>query len=182
MLSVELSVRDADGQAVVALRGELDLASTPTVAAHLIAAATAWGPSIIVDLAGLEYIGYSGLGVLVRVRKWTRENGGDLTLAAPQQQVRRILQASGLINVFAVYPSIELAMVGPGPAPALPPAAAQPRSGGGSRPARPEMRDTSCGRRRREPAWPLPRCAAHRSRPGERAACRRRAAGGNTPA
>ncbi|MFZ0186998.1 MAG: STAS domain-containing protein [Streptosporangiaceae bacterium] len=107
MLSLDLSVSDFDGQAVVALRGESDLADTPGVASHLIAAVAACGPSVIVDLAGLEGIGYSGLSVLLRIRKWTRQSGGDLPLAAPQQPVRRILEATGLIDVFSVYPSVE---------------------------------------------------------------------------
>ena len=82
-------------------------AGTPGVASHLIAAVAACGPSVIMDLAGLEGIGYSGLSVLLRVRRWTRRSGGDLPLAAPQQPVRRILEATGLIDVFAVYPSVE---------------------------------------------------------------------------
>ena len=106
MLSVEISIGDFDGQSVVALRGESDLADTPSVASHLIAAVAACGPSVIVDLAGLEGIGYSGLSVLLRIRKWTRQSGGDLPLAAPQQPVRRILEATGLIDVFSVYPSV----------------------------------------------------------------------------
>jgi anti-sigma B factor antagonist len=107
MLDVDLSIRDVDGQAVVALRGEFDLADTPSVASHLIAAVAACGPSVIVDLAGLAGIGYSGLSVLLRIRKWTRRNGGDLPLAAPQQPVRQVLQATGLIDVFSVYPCVE---------------------------------------------------------------------------
>ena len=109
MLNVDLSIRDFDGQAVVALRGELSLADTPGVASHLIAAVAACGPSVIVDLAGLEGISYSGLSVLLRIRKWTRRSGGDLPLAGPQQPVRRILEATGLIDVFSVYPSVEAA-------------------------------------------------------------------------
>ena len=69
---------------VVALHGELDLADVPAVASHMIAAVAACGPSVIVDLAGLDFIDCCGLGVLVRVLKWTRESGGDVLLAAPQ--------------------------------------------------------------------------------------------------
>ena len=97
----------ADGQAVVALCGQLSLADTPGVASHLIAAVAACGPSVVVDLAELDGIGYTGLSVLLRVRKWTRQSGGDLPLAAPQQPVRQILEATGLIDVFSVYPSVE---------------------------------------------------------------------------
>jgi anti-sigma B factor antagonist len=124
MFNVELSVGDFDGHAVVALCGELDLLDTPDVASHLIAAVAAYGPSIIVDLAGLKFIDSCGLGVLVRVLRWTREGGGDLSLAAPQQQARRVLEITGLINVFSVYPSVEQAvssarLARPRPAPAL---------------------------------------------------------------
>jgi anti-sigma B factor antagonist len=107
VLNVDLSIRDSDGQAVVALRGELSLADAPGVASHLIAAVAACGPSVIVDMARLDGIGYSGLSVLLRVRKWTRQNGGDLPLAAPRQTVRQILEATGLIDVFSVHPSVE---------------------------------------------------------------------------
>jgi anti-sigma B factor antagonist len=107
VLSVDLSIRDCDGQAVVALRGQFSLADAPGVASHLIAAVAACGPSVIVDLAGLDGIGYTGLSVLLRVRKWTQRSGGDLPLAAPQQPVRQVLEATGLIDVFSVYPSVE---------------------------------------------------------------------------
>jgi anti-anti-sigma factor len=54
--------------------------------------------------------------VLVRVLKWTRETGGDMALAAPQQQVRRILGVTGLVDVFPVYPSVQQAASGTWPA------------------------------------------------------------------
>ena len=72
MLNVDLSIRDGDGLAVVALRGELTR-PTPPVASHLITAVAVCGPSVIVDLTGLQGIGYSGLSVLLRIRKWTRK-------------------------------------------------------------------------------------------------------------
>jgi anti-sigma B factor antagonist len=112
MFNVELSVGGFGGHAVVALCGELDLADAPEVASQLIAAAAACGPSIIVDLTGLEFIDCCGLGVLVRALKWTRDNGGDMALAAPQQRIRLILEITGLIDVFSVYPSVEQAMSG----------------------------------------------------------------------
>ena len=95
MLNMDLSIGDLDGQAVVALRGESNLADTPGVASHLIAAVAACGPSVIVDLAGLEGIDYSGLSVLLRIWKWTRQSGGDMPLAALQQPVRQVLEATG---------------------------------------------------------------------------------------
>jgi hypothetical protein len=112
-------------------------------------AVAACGPSVIVDLAGLEGIGYYGLSVLLRVRKWTRRSGGDLPLAAPRQPVRRILKATGLIDVFSVYPSVEQAASSTRQAQARSPAALQrlraalwlpgPAAGGGMMPRCPSF-------------------------------------------
>lgn len=112
MFNVELKVGGFGGHAVVAMHGELDPADVPAVASHLIAAVAACGPSVIVDLAGLEFIDCCGLGVLMRVQKWTRDNGGDVLLAAPQQHVRRLLRLTGLNGVFSVYSSAEQAASG----------------------------------------------------------------------
>jgi anti-sigma B factor antagonist len=112
MLNVELIVRPGDGVGVVALRGEFDLADAPGVASHLITAVAVCGPSVIVDLTDLESIGYGGLSVLLRIRKWTRASGGDLPLAGPQPPVRQILEVTGLIDVFSVYPSVDEAAGG----------------------------------------------------------------------
>jgi anti-anti-sigma factor len=116
MFDLELSIDSFGGPAVVALHGELDLPGAQGLASHLITAVAACGPSIIVDLAGLELIDSSGLGVLVRVLKWTRESGGDMALAAPHQQIRRVLSVTGLIDAFSVYPSVEQAASGTRPA------------------------------------------------------------------
>jgi stage II sporulation protein AA (anti-sigma F factor antagonist) len=156
VLNVDLRTRDFDGQAVVALRGKLNLADAPCLGSRLIAAVAACGPSVIVDLAGLEDIGYIGLSVLLRVRRWTRESGGDLFLAAPQQPVRRILEATGLIDVFAVYPSVKEA---PGRAETAPPrsAAARQRSGAATV-SRSAGRRPACRTTRDSLVRPLPRC------------------------
>jgi anti-sigma B factor antagonist len=109
MFDMELSVAEQGGHAVVALYGELGLTDAPALASHLMTAVAACGPSIIVDLASLGFIDHYGLDVLVRMLQWTRESGGDMPLAAPQQRVRRVLSVTGLIDRFSVHPSVEQA-------------------------------------------------------------------------
>jgi hypothetical protein len=48
----------------------------------------------------------SGLTALVLARKQARKAGGDLLLAAPQDQVLRVLAATRLTGVFAVHASV----------------------------------------------------------------------------
>jgi anti-sigma B factor antagonist len=180
VLYVDLSIRDSDGQAVVAVSGQLDLADTPGVASHLIAAVAACGPSVIVDLAGLDGIGYSGLSVLLRVRKWTRRNGGDLPLAAPRQPVRKILEATGLIDVFSVHPSVEEAADSIRQARAWSPAAPpRLRAAIVTRPARQRPVCRTAGHCL---VWPLPRRGRCWSQRGARDACVKRRSPGGTGA
>jgi anti-sigma B factor antagonist len=105
MVSMDLSTRESDGQAVVRLRGELEVADAASVAAALAAVAVR-APEIIVDLAGLEFIDYSGVAALVLARLQARRAGGDLLLAAPQEQVLRVLAVIRLAEVFSVHASV----------------------------------------------------------------------------
>ena len=104
MVSIDLSSREGDGRAVVALRGELDVANAASVPAALHAVA-ARARDLIVGLAGLEFID-CGLTALLLARKQARKAGGDLLLAAPQDQVLRVLAATRLTGVFAVQASV----------------------------------------------------------------------------
>ena len=56
---------------------------------------------MIVDLPGMTFIDCSTLTVLLRAWERARLAGGDLLLAGPCGQVRRILTLTGLIEVFA---------------------------------------------------------------------------------
>ena len=104
MFSMDLGSRRCDGQVVVALHGELDIADAAVVAAALETVAER-EPRIIVDLAGLEFIDCGGLAALTRGRKHARQAGGDLVLAAPRKRILRILAING--TGLSVHASVE---------------------------------------------------------------------------
>jgi anti-sigma B factor antagonist len=109
MVSVEFNAPECDGQVVLALRGELDVADAASVVTALTGIA-ARDRQIIVDLEDLEFIDSSGLAALVRARKHARHAGGDLLLAAPQQQVLRVLVLTRLLDAFPVHACVEEAL------------------------------------------------------------------------
>jgi anti-sigma B factor antagonist len=113
MASVDVNTRKCGGRVVVTLRGVIDVLDAVSVAAALVAVA-AQEPEIIVDLAGVEFSDSSGVAALVRGRKHAWHAGGDLLLAAPQQQVLRVLAATRLIDVFSVHASVDEAASSPG--------------------------------------------------------------------
>jgi anti-sigma B factor antagonist len=116
MDSVDLSARECDGQVIVVLRGVLDVANAASVAVAL-AAVAARERDIIIDLAGLEFIDSSGVAALARGRRQARNAGGELLLAAPQQQVLRVLTLTRLIDVFPVHASVAEAVGSAGHSP-----------------------------------------------------------------
>ena len=113
MISAGLSTLQDGGHLLVSLRGELDAVDAADTEAAL-AAATAGNPRVVADLAALEFLDCCGLGVLIRVRAQARHAGGDLLLAAPGQQVRRILALTGMTGVFAVHASADEAALAAG--------------------------------------------------------------------
>jgi len=106
MFSMDPSIRQDEDRVLVALRGELDVTDAASAAVALIALA-ARDCEIIVDLAGLEFIDSSGLAALVLARRHARQAGGDLLLAAPQQQVLRLLTLTRLVEVFGVHARVD---------------------------------------------------------------------------
>jgi anti-sigma B factor antagonist len=100
MFSVDLSVSERDGETVVTLRGELDVADAASVAAALSAAAEG-ARTVIVDLAGLQFIDSSGVAALASAARQARRGGGDLRLTAPRQQVQRVLAVTRMASAFS---------------------------------------------------------------------------------
>ena len=115
MVSIDLSARECDGQVVVALRGERDVADAASVAAR--------EHQVIIDLAALEIIDFSAVAAVVRARKHARHARADLLLARPQQRALRVLALTRLIDVFSVHASVDEAASSAGrPRPAAAPA------------------------------------------------------------
>jgi anti-anti-sigma factor len=90
-----------DGAAVVALAGEMDVASAGVVSRRLSELVDS-GADIVIDLSALEFIDSTGLGVLVRAGAHARERGRTLRLRAPGENVASALAVTGLDRVFTV--------------------------------------------------------------------------------
>jgi hypothetical protein len=69
---------------------------------------------MIVDLANLDYIDCSSLGILAGARKQAQLAGGDVLLAGPRGAVARLLLLTGQAGAFSVFPSVGTAAFGAG--------------------------------------------------------------------
>ena len=67
-------------------------------------------PRLILDLEAVSFVDSTGLGSVIAALKMARSSKGDLRLAAPNQQVRVVLELTTLDRVFAYYPTVEDAL------------------------------------------------------------------------
>ena len=90
------SISDVTDPPVMTVRGEVDLASAPKLAAAMTELIDRGYSHVAVDLGAVEFIDSSGLGVLVGSLRRLREQDGDLVLRAASPAVARILELTGL--------------------------------------------------------------------------------------
>jgi anti-anti-sigma factor len=98
-----LSTDEADVVTVVRARGELDRDTAPTLTGHVDHLDAERTPLLLVlDLAGVDYLGAAGITALLYVRDALMRRGGHLVLHEPSPQVRTVLRLGHVAGLFAV--------------------------------------------------------------------------------
>ncbi|WP_181193288.1 STAS domain-containing protein [Prauserella shujinwangii] len=93
------------GTAVLEAAGEIDLGSAPLLAARLDEVLVRRPAVLVVDLAGVEFMGAAGLNVLVRGHQSAARGGTALHLIAGRH-VRRVVTLCGLAGVLRVHDAL----------------------------------------------------------------------------
>lgn len=92
--------------AVIAVAGELDMATAPTLLNEVGRLVDAGRNCLVLDLTDVSFCDSTGLSIFVRARNRFAATGGEVRLAAPRRAVRRLLEVSGLIGVLPTYPTV----------------------------------------------------------------------------
>ncbi|MHB1535235.1 MAG: STAS domain-containing protein [Acidimicrobiales bacterium] len=92
------------GRLVMALGGEIDLEVAPRLRAALEAHAE---EDLVLDLSRVTFVDSTGFSALVNVLRQRRAAERELPLRAPSRPVRRLLELSGLDQVFVFEPGSE---------------------------------------------------------------------------
>ena len=112
LVDIGLEVSDRDGWAVLTVTGEVDVATAPRLREQLIGLVSSERYRIVVDLEAVDFIDSTGLGVLIGALKRVRSHDGDLALICSEPRVLRVFEITGLDRVFAIHPSLDLAVAG----------------------------------------------------------------------
>ena len=98
MTQVSIDIREAgERHVVVAIAGEIDLATAP-----LLAGALRWYTEcdVIVDLSAVRHLDASGLTVLIRTQKRLRRTGHTLRTTGESGGVLAAMRIAGLVDTF----------------------------------------------------------------------------------
>jgi anti-sigma B factor antagonist len=106
-----IALRELDSQAcVIAIEGELDLSTAPRLKWMLLEALEAGHSQLVVDLSLASFMDSTALGVLVGINR-SLDVGVRLAIVCTQASVLRIFELSGMDGVFAIFPTLEQALV-----------------------------------------------------------------------
>jgi anti-sigma B factor antagonist len=92
-----ISTAERDGHAVVAVRGELDLATAPELESTVFERLDA-GQTVVLDLRELDFMDSSGVRVLVAAHARATDGGPDFAIVRPPagSEVAKILDIAGV--------------------------------------------------------------------------------------
>jgi anti-sigma B factor antagonist len=109
-VELEIDVNERDGHTVVAVGGEIDAYTAPSLQSALDEVIPDRGVQVVVDLSDVDFLDSTGLGVLVNALNRARTHDGELSLVVTSDRVRRIFEISSLTELFALHGTLDAAL------------------------------------------------------------------------
>jgi anti-sigma B factor antagonist len=107
-----VQVFDRDDWAVVAVHGEVDIATAPVLRERLHALLADGRTQLVIDLDDVGFLDSTALGVLVGTLKRARTEGGDVRLVCTQPRVRKVFELTRLDRSFELCETVDDAVTG----------------------------------------------------------------------
>jgi anti-sigma B factor antagonist len=108
--AIRVEQRKVDDHAIVlAIHGELDLATAPTLKWSLLDVLGAGYSQLVLDLSGVGFMDSTAIGVLVGVKR-NLAAGQRLAIASLQPTVLKIFEITGLDGSFRIASTVEDAL------------------------------------------------------------------------
>jgi anti-anti-sigma factor len=102
-----ISVTFDEGRVAVGVRGEVDIVTAPELAAVLGAVIGRGHLAVVLDLAALDFMDASGLGVIASGASSLSSLGGELAIRSAPAQVTRTLDITGLTSAVHFVAALE---------------------------------------------------------------------------
>lgn len=98
------------GRVVIEVGGEVDMLTSPQLRRAVLDRLGDRPELIVLALDDVSFLGTSGLAVLIEVREAAHVAGVELRLACTQRRVLRPLAIAGLVPLFDIHDTLELAL------------------------------------------------------------------------
>ncbi len=92
---------------ILAVSGELDVATAPRLRQRLVSLVEHGARNIIVDISAIGLLDSTGLGVLIGGVKRLRGHGGDLVVVCDQERIRRLFEITRLDRAIDLHRTID---------------------------------------------------------------------------
>jgi len=102
--------RPARGQVVVEVEGEVDMLTSPQLRRVVLDQLAGDAELVVLGLDAVTFLGTSGLAVLIELREAAHAAGVELRLACTQRRVLRPLAIAGLVPLFDIHDTLDLAL------------------------------------------------------------------------
>lgn len=101
----QAEVDASDGEVVVRLHGDLDMATASELRQTLTTILGTAPVRLTIDLSALEFVDSTGIGVLVGGFRRARDEGCDFSLRFPNRPVKKVLHLTGIDQMVPIEPS-----------------------------------------------------------------------------
>lgn len=108
-----VEVSSSGRAAVIAVSGELDLASGPALEEELTRVIDGGTAVLVLDLRQLHFMDSTGLSIIVKAHQRLAEAGREMCLVRGPQQVQRLLDLTGVADRLRLLDSPEEALSEP---------------------------------------------------------------------
>ncbi len=102
----EVNVAPVGAWSVVAVAGEVDVATAPRLRKETIALVSAGHHRVVLDLEAVDFLDSTGLGVLIGVLRRVGAVGGELRVVCSTPRIVDLFTVTGLDRVFDLRPSL----------------------------------------------------------------------------
>jgi anti-anti-sigma factor len=100
---MEIVTRREGSAAVVSVKGRIDAVTAPEFEKDLSALMTGGDTTLVLSLAGLEYISSAGLRSILTIAKQLKTKNGKLLFAGLQGPVKDVFKISGFGSIFTIF-------------------------------------------------------------------------------
>jgi anti-sigma B factor antagonist len=106
-MELEIEVSSRQGYAVVAPRGEIDLATNFRLTEAIGELLVDGEIHLVIDLSGVAFIDSTGLGALIGGQRKTHGFKGSFCLVCNDEFLLKPFTITGLDKIFAIYPTLD---------------------------------------------------------------------------